>query len=219
MTWIEIELDGVRWEVAPRYIAPVSIGEAIELARANDAQIPTTAMVDAIWRAADLKLAPIPMANRGDNAAQFREHARRIEEVIDGRSFRLLAGTHKDVVICPNGRAGIYGWHVADELAAEFSRKQGIPLYAPATPGRGRIIQGCNTTSHDHAYKDYSQGLRIVRRAGAGAKVSTGGMVGAAIGGAAGGVAFGWPGAVVGAVVGLVGGHHAGKARAKTRAG
>lgn len=176
LRWVEIDHKGQRWLVASAYLAPVGIAQAAEIARANGAELPTPDLVDAIWRAADLKVAPIPMApNRGDNAEQFAAHAELVAAQLDGKAFRLVAGTHKDVARCPNGKIGLYGWHRPD----------------------GRIIQDC-FTGHAGAWKDYSQGLRLVRR------VSTAGdaIAGATIGGATGAI-MGWPGALVGAAIGV----------------
>lgn len=182
MQWAEIEHRGERWLVASRYIAPVSIGQALALARANGAELPTKDLVDAIWRAADLKVEPVTMSpNRGADPRQHAQHAAAVEAAIGGRPFALVAGTHKDIAICANGRAGLYGWHRRD----------------------GRIIQDCNTSAHDHAYLDYSQGVRLVKRV-TGERVALDAIVSGAIAGAAGGLAFGVHGAIVGAIVGAV---------------
>ena len=137
----ELVVGGVRWLVAPTYIAPVSIGEAQRIAAARGCELPTPELVDAIWRAADLRVEPQPMApNKGDDVAQFAAHAELVERAVGDRPFRLLAGTHKDVVRS-GGRVGLYGWHRAD----------------------ARPIQGF-FAGHALAYRDYSQGLRLVRR-------------------------------------------------------
>jgi len=97
--------------------------------------------VDAIWRAADLRVEPQPMTpNKGDDVAQFAEHAELVGRAVGDRPFRLLAGTHKDVV-SSGGRVGLYGWHRAD----------------------AKPIQGF-FAGHALTYRDYSQGLRLVRR-------------------------------------------------------
>lgn len=183
MMWVALEHAGQKWEVASEYLAPVGIGEAARIAQERGAELPTPELVDAIWRAADLKVSPIPMVpNKGDDAEQFRAHADRIAAQLEGKEWRLLAGTHKDVVRVA-GKLGLYGWHRLD----------------------GRVIQGF-FGGHALAWKDYSQGLRLVRRAGGAPVASAVSIVGGAIGGAAGGLAFGWPGAVVGAALGVLGG-------------
>ena len=150
-TWPVVALDGTRWYVAPVYLAPVSRGEAEALAEAHGCELPTAALVDAIWTAADLRLSPNHLTrdycNPRDMVA-YSEQAVAIEREIartldpEGRdSFDLLAGSHKDFARMPDGRVDLYGWHTL----------RGVPIE------RGR-------TSHGPAYVDYSQGLRLVRR-------------------------------------------------------
>lgn len=145
--WVRVEYDGVVFEVAPSYIAPVGIGEAISIAAKAGCILPTPGLVDAIWQAADLRLAPLTRVHDGTPAqmaseAVYYDQRLRIEKQIAGREFTLLAGTHKDVCEL-DGKVGIYGWH----------RPSGTP------------IQDFNTTSHGLWHKDYSQGLRLVRLA------------------------------------------------------
>ncbi len=136
------------WLVAPDYIAPVGIGEALALATAQGCVLPTKELVDEIWAAADLRLEPHTrdefkhwtMAEMGAPAV-IADQAQRIVDAIGGREYRLLAGTHKDVVMV-GGRLGLYGWHRSD----------------------GTAIQGLYM-GHGPAWKDYSQGLRLVRSA------------------------------------------------------
>lgn len=144
--WVEVTCKGQRWLVAPTYMAPVGIAEALMLARANDAELPSPELVDAIWAAADLKLAPLPRKHDGTpktmaSRATYEDQADRIKAQVAGRSFRLLAGTHKDVVL-KDGKPGLYGWHRPD----------------------GSVIQPFYS-GHAPAWKDYSQGCRLVRKA------------------------------------------------------
>lgn len=142
--WVEVECDGARWLVAPTYKAPVGIGEAEAIAKANGCELPTEGLVAAIWAAADLKVEPIPMSpNKGDDPAQAAAHRAKVDAAVAGRAFRLLAGTHKDVAV-KDGKVGLYGWH----------RVNGTPIQ-PFFAG------------HAPSWKDYSQGLRLVRRVGA----------------------------------------------------
>jgi hypothetical protein len=145
-TWVRVELDGVTWLVAPVYIAPVGIGEAESIAKANGCELPSPRLVDAIWHAADLRVEPLPRKHDGTtrtmaSAEVYADQATRIWRQIEGREFRLLAGTHKDVV-AEGGKLGLYGWHRLD----------------------GRVIQSF-FGGHARAWKDYSQGLRLVKRA------------------------------------------------------
>jgi hypothetical protein len=143
--WPRVELGGQVYRIAPVYVAPVGIGEAIEIARAYSCELPSPALVDAIWEAADLRLEPLPRKHDGTprtmaSKAAYDDQARRIEEQIAGREFCLLAGTHKDVSKRKDS-IGLYGWHRSD----------------------GRIIQPF-FSGHALAWKDYSQGLRLVKR-------------------------------------------------------
>jgi hypothetical protein len=154
-----VDLDGVTWEVTRNYVdGPVGIGEAADLAKQAGMQLPTPALVDAIWRAADLKLLPLPRKNEVSQAV-FDDQKRRISEQIGDREFQLVAGQFKDVVTV-NGFPQLYGWHVED------GRNVGIPLHKPVTPGPGKVIQPPSGKAHGLFFKDYSQGVRLVRRVG-----------------------------------------------------
>ncbi|MBX3193306.1 MAG: N-acetylmuramoyl-L-alanine amidase [Labilithrix sp.] len=150
--WIEVEHGGATWLVAPRYVAGVGIGEAAELARQSGCVLPTPDLVDAIWKRADLKIDAATLV-RSDfkewsmaemsSASVLADQAKRIDAQIGGRAFTLLAGTHKDVARHPDGRIGLYGWHRAS----------------------GQPIQGF-FDKHAASWKDYSQGLRLVKKKG-----------------------------------------------------
>jgi len=150
--WVNLVIDGTEYQVGSDYIAPLGIGEAVELAKANGWELPTPRMVDAIWKAADLRLEPRPMAHDGTAKTMasnetIEAHRAKIRSQIDGRDYKLLAGTHKDVVFIPEafgkpvGKPGIYGWHKQD----------------------GTVIQQ-PMWGHALAWKDYSQGLRPIRK-------------------------------------------------------
>lgn len=158
------DAQGVAWLVAPDYIGPVGIGEAAKIAKDAGGELPTPALVDAIWRAADLKLVPMPRNNIVSQAV-FDDQKERIRQQIGGRSFTLLSGSFKDVVAQPDGFPGLYGWFVSDEEAPAFKAKYGIPLLNPKTPGPGKIIQPMSGHAHGLFFKDYSQGVRLVKRA------------------------------------------------------
>ncbi|MCX6316776.1 MAG: hypothetical protein NTW29_05770 [Bacteroidetes bacterium] len=109
--------------------------------------LPTRKMVDDIYKAATLKLEPMPLfANRDSTPVMWQHHL-----IIEGqRKLRggLIAGIKKDVVISfriitdkrPN-RVAIYGWHKPDGTPIQ-------PLY----------------TGHVNWYVDYSHGIRLVYR-------------------------------------------------------
>lgn len=151
-SFAEVELDGVIWEVAPIYVAPVAIGQARDLVARLGCELPTPALVDAIWKAADMKIDAAKMVYAGHDGTPRtmnspETHARQAEklrELVGDRSFgvdwKLLAGAFKDVVI-HNGKIGLYGWHRID----------------------GRVIQPF-FGGHALAWGDYSQGVRAVRK-------------------------------------------------------
>jgi hypothetical protein len=159
---ITVKLGNETWEVAPDYIGPIGIGEAADLAKSMGFELPSPALVDAIWRQADLKLLPMPRQNIVSQAV-FDDQKRKIQEQVGGRDFTLLGGTFKDIVQV-GGKPQLYGWHVEDSREAEFTAKTGVPLHKPFSQGPGRIIQGPSGGVHSVGFKDYSQGLRLVRR-------------------------------------------------------
>ncbi len=109
--------------------------------------LPTGRMVDQIYAAADVKLAPRPLTRRREAVETFAEHQRLIEQQRAARPLGLLvAGTKKDVVLTGRlaereRRVAIYGWH----------RLTGQPIQPL-------------TTVHVDTYVDYSHGIRLVRR-------------------------------------------------------
>lgn len=151
-TWVRLSIDGEEYLVSPTYIAPIGIGEAIELAKEHGFTIPTPRMVDAIWREADLKIKPTPIKHDGtfktmNSRALSDKHREMVEAEIGNQGFRLLAGSHKDIVFIPEAfgkvvkKPGIYGWHRPD----------------------GTKIQS-EMWGHGLAWKDYSQGLRPIKK-------------------------------------------------------
>lgn len=54
--WVPIQLGSERFIVAPIYVPFVGIGQAADLAASLGCELPTPALVDAIWLAADLKI-------------------------------------------------------------------------------------------------------------------------------------------------------------------
>jgi hypothetical protein len=147
-TWPVVTMpDGSRWAVAPRYVHGVAIGEALLETLHHGCELPTPALVDEIWRAADCRLAPISRdpASPGAIEAQRTAIERQLAawEAEQGSPARLVAGTHKDVVDTRWGRPGIYGWH----------RRDGTPIQP-------------ESAVHKQLYRDYSQGLRLVHRLG-----------------------------------------------------
>lgn len=148
--WPIVSVGTSRWHVSPSYIWPIGIGAAEETAKRLDCELPSLELVNAIWRAADVKLSPVTrspenglLADWGPSMAAletYNDQARRIEEQVAGRAYKLLAGVCKDVVL-HDGRLGLYGWHRQDGTIVQ-------PFYG----------------GHARGWIDYSQGLRLCRR-------------------------------------------------------
>lgn len=125
---------------------PMSPVTAQRLADLCGFVLPTTKLVDAIYRDATVKLAPSPMTPGPQMMSNdyYRRHHETIERARAGR-VGLIAGHKKDVVVTnrlvarPN-RVAIYGWHQRD----------------------GRPIQPLSLV-HEASYADYSHGIRFVQ--------------------------------------------------------
>ena len=144
------------------YVAPdyLSIGTGSDWARVNitplaaqkiadsfQCFLPTTKMTDDIYKAATVKLEPVPMYAFRDSTSTMWQHHLIIEGQRKGRKG-LIAGILKDVVISGKilrskntDRVAIYGWHKLDGKPIQ-------PLY----------------TGHVYWWVDYSQGIRLVYR-------------------------------------------------------
>lgn len=109
--------------------------------------LPTRKMVDDIYKAAKIKLEPVPMYAFRDSTPTMWHHHLIIEGQRKGRKG-LIAGIQKDVVISGKvsrdpkpDRVAIYGWHKLDGEPIQ-------PLY----------------TGHVYWWVDYSQGIRLIYR-------------------------------------------------------
>jgi len=143
--------------VSPDYL---SIGTDDEWARINitplaaqkiadsfNCFLPTRKIVDDIYKAAKIKLEPVPMYAFRDSTPTMWHHHLIIEGQRKGRKG-LIAGIQKDVVISGKitrdpkpERVAIYGWHKLDGNPIQ-------PLY----------------TGHIYWWVDYSQAIRLVYR-------------------------------------------------------
>jgi len=135
------------------FFTPMTPATAQRIADQLDCALPTRKMVDQIYRAAEVKLAPVPIPPSAamTTVPVFLAHNDLIWT--QRRAFltthplgALVAGDKKDVVISRrlatlNGRVAIYGWH----------RTNGIPIQ-PLYLG------------HSSAWVDYSQGIRLVQQ-------------------------------------------------------
>jgi hypothetical protein len=124
----------------------VGIQEAADLAKQNGCELPTPALVDAIWKHADLRIQPRPQQFKKWTLAEmtdpevYKRQQEYIDSQLDGKTWTLIAGTHKDIV-AHNKKLGLYGWH-------QLNGKPIQPFYSG------------HTTTH----KDYSQGLRLTKK-------------------------------------------------------
>jgi hypothetical protein len=147
---------------ATYYVAPdyLSVGTDKDWARINitpyaaqriadtfNCFLPTRKMVDDIYKAAKVKLEPVPMYAFRDSTPTMYHHHLIVEGQRKGRKG-LVAGIQKDVVISGKisrdgntDRVAIYGWHKLDGTPIQ-------PLY----------------TGHVYWWVDYSQGIRLVYR-------------------------------------------------------
>lgn len=143
--------------VAPDYL---SVGTNDDWARINitpyaaqriadsfNCFLPTRKMVNDIYKAAKVKLEPVPMYALRDSTPTMYQHHLIIEGQRKGRKG-LIAGIKKDVVISAKisrdpkpDRVAIFGWHKLDGTPIQ-------PLY----------------TGHIYWWVDYSQGIRLVYR-------------------------------------------------------
>ena len=144
------------------YAAPdyLSIGTDRDWARINitplaaqkiadtfDCFLPTKKMVDDIYRAAKVKLEPVPLYAFRDSTPTMWHHHLIVEGQRKGKKG-LIAGIQKDVVISGKisrdpkpDRVAIYGWHKLDGNPIQ-------PLY----------------TGHVYWWVDYSQCIRLIYR-------------------------------------------------------
>jgi hypothetical protein len=133
--------------------APMTPATAQWIADQLGCLLPTRKMVDAIYNAAEVKLAPLPIPPSAamTTVPVFALHnemvrTQRLESLAAHPLGALVAGHQKDVVICPQlsdapGQVAIYGWHRTNGAAIQ-------PLYL----------------GHTAAWVDYSQCIRLVQQ-------------------------------------------------------
>lgn len=146
-----------RYYVMPDYLSigtegdwsriPMTPMAAQKIADSLHCFLPTSKIVDDVYRQASIKLTPVPMYAFRDSTPTMWQHHLIIEGQRKGRKG-LIAGIKKDVVITGKltrdskaNRVAIYGWHKPDGKAIQ-------PLY----------------TGHVNWYVDYSHGIRLVYR-------------------------------------------------------
>jgi len=133
--------------------APMTPATAQSIADKLGCLLPTRKMVDAIYNAAEVKLAPLPIppSPAMTTVPVFALHnemvrTQRVESLAAHPLGALVAGHQKDVVIGPQlpgapGKVAIYGWHRTNGAAIQ-------PLYL----------------GHSAAWVDYSQCIRLVQQ-------------------------------------------------------
>jgi hypothetical protein len=162
--FVELKLEGgAVCYVAPDYLAvgsdddylytPLTPAAAQTIADALDCVLPTTRLVDAIHRAAPVKLepAPIPPSAAMTTLGVFAQHnamvrQQRVATLAAQPAGTLVAGHKKDIVITPRlalspAKVAIYGWHRSNGTAIQ-------PLFL----------------GHAATWVDYSHGVRLVQR-------------------------------------------------------
>ena len=128
---------------------PMGLAAALEVAGRLGFTLPTPDLVDAIYRASAVRLAPLPLPASDEmrSTAYFVWHNDLIAQqraVVHAVPGELTAGDKKDLVLSSRlwslpGRVAIYGWHrSADEPIQPLS------------------------TRHGARYADYSHGVRLV---------------------------------------------------------
>lgn len=146
-TWVNLEFDdGQIWEVSRRQIGPIGIGEALQRCQELGFALPSPAEVDVIWQCADVKIPPMTRTFKRWTAEEMgseevmADQIQKIQDYIGCTQYELIAGEYKDVV-SQDGKVGLYGWHTL----------------------RGKPVQTFYS-KHALAWKDYSQGLRYLRK-------------------------------------------------------
>jgi hypothetical protein len=141
------------------FLAPMTPLLAQKLADTLHCTLPTRKMVNDIYAAASLKLAPAPIAPSAEmiTVPVFAQHdsmvwTQRNPQLTSFPLGTLVAGTKKDVILSNRIRSGlktgvpkpvvIYGWHQLDGTPIQ-------PLY----------------NGHGEGYADYSHGIRLVQEA------------------------------------------------------
>ena len=137
---------------------PMTPSGAQNILNLSGALLPTPWLVYQIWRAAQVKLVPTPMApNRGANLQQFAAHSTLIDgQLGSGRSGQLVAGHKKSVVISniyQRGKVLIFGWYKPSPDVYD----NGLPM---SNPNRQPIQPKSNV--HGDFYVDYSHGIRAI---------------------------------------------------------
>lgn len=138
---------------------------AQKLADAAHAVLPTPSLVDAIWRAADVKLEPLPLVPPdGVYGGAWGKYMQSVDALLEHHGLVEAGGERNGHHVAGRGgRAGLVAGHKKDvvntvRLAAHPTR---VAIYGwPEL--NGKSIQSLSLL-HESAYSDYSHGIRLVR--------------------------------------------------------
>ncbi len=125
---------------------PLSLPSALRVGDILGMELPTQAIVDAVYQQAPQPLDPTPLRPTSEmtSVTAFYRHNQAIERQVKGPLRELVAGHKKDVLrpeIEDDERVTIYGWHLES----------------------GRPIQPISRV-HAASYADYSHGVRYVAK-------------------------------------------------------
>ena len=131
-----LSIDGIRVSLRPK--------TAERVADYFGCILPTSVIVDQIWKHADLKVNPLSIKKNKGSFKSLKDHSQMIDEQILNKEFQILAGHKKDIILSdkiPKEKVIIYGWHRPD----------------------GTVVQS-KSSIHSESYKDYSHGTRLISR-------------------------------------------------------
>ena len=168
--WAIITVSGEPWEVSADAVMvegqriTVTYHEALGWAECFGGRLPTAAMVDARWQAADLKNDPHTQ-NLGNGENDAARHSAAIDaDVARFGQPAIVGNVGKHWVEAERGGFPLYGWHV-DTPDASW---RGIKLH-PSASGEttAKVIQPYSPGAHPGGnHKDYSSTLILARRPG-----------------------------------------------------
>jgi hypothetical protein len=172
--WVRVEWDGLELQVGAHALRakvgdallrlPVSWQDTVAICKALDWCPPTSAISDAIWKAATVRVAPVPLGNwstpekvkeTSKNMTRLvfsKAHNENIDKAVPkGRDNELCAPQGKDWILSVRNltapkAATTYGWHQLD----------GKPIQGLGPDGKA--------PAHDDGHFDQTQVLRPIRR-------------------------------------------------------
>lgn len=132
------DTDWVRWAVLPK--------TAQRIADTYGAVLPTKKLADAIQTAATAKIRMYPSSTNRDATATYVATNNRVQAAVAGRAG-LLDGQKKNILVADSAQPGK------------------IIIYGGINPDSGMWPLQPYSGVHSDAYRDYSHGTRLVRRA------------------------------------------------------